>query len=161
VSLQSTNPRGLPVTYSARAETLASYLQQTYGIDSPGTYYTNHRGQGEKYLVGQSSADGYPGPAGSFWYYLLPNGDFYEFTPPYSNGALTGVLVAHLGAAYYDDPTLLTAPSAAPPPVTLSVAANQLTIAPGSGYTDSFVVVASVSDGRGGGASRTFRVTVQ
>ena len=55
---------------------------------------TSQLGQGEEYLVGTASANGYaPSSPDGFWYYILPNGDLYEETPPYSNTALVGVLV--------------------------------------------------------------------
>ena len=73
-----------------------------------GSYYTNTRGQQEKYLVGTASANGYSELSGYYWYYILPSGDLYEFAPPYSNTALTGIMVARLGTAYYLDPSLLT-----------------------------------------------------
>lgn len=72
-----------------------------------GSTYTNARGQQEKYFGGTSSLNGYYEPAG-YWYYILPNGDLYEFTPPYANPVLTGVLVAQLGTAYYNNPGRLT-----------------------------------------------------
>src|SRR4029077_6786676 len=46
-----------------------------------------------------------------------------------------------------------------PVPVTLMVAGNQLTITPNSGYTGTFVVYASVSDGTST-ATQSFNVVV-
>src|SRR5262249_18746455 len=143
ISLQGSDPNGLPLTYSAQAQTLAYWLRQTYGIyQDAGGYYTSYRGQGEKYLRGKVSASGYANGGGDFWYYLLPNGDLYEFTPPYTNSALTGALVAHLGTSVYNDPTQLTNATNTAVPATLTVSGNQLTIAPNSGYTGTFVVIA-------------------
>jgi hypothetical protein len=88
----------------------------------------------------------------------LPGGDLYEFTPPYTNPALAGALVAHLGPAVYNDPSLLwnalnTAVSA-----TLAISSNQLTITPAATYTDVFVLIVTVSDGSQS-VSTHFRVT--
>ena len=161
VSLSGSDPDGDPLTYAATALTQTYWLQQTYGLyENPVGYLTNFRGEQEKYLQGTVSANGYPNGGGDFWYYILPNGDLYEFTPPYSTTALTGVLVAHLGVAVYNDPSLLwNAPNAAVP-VTLTVSGNQLTIAPGAGYIGTFVVIASVNDGSGNSASQAFTVSV-
>jgi hypothetical protein len=161
VALQGSDPGGLPLTYSATAETQAYYLKSTLGLYlDPGGLYTNYRGQGEEYLRGTSSANNFNNGGGDFWYYILPGGDLYEFTAPYVTPALTGTLVAHLGVAYYNDPTLLTDASSSPPPVTLGVAGNELTITPGDGYTGTFVVVATADDGQAS-TSTSFKVTVQ
>jgi RHS repeat-associated protein len=95
---------------------LAVTNDQAYGFYADaGGYYLNYRGQNEKYLRGTVSSQNYSNGGGDFWYYILPNGDLYEFTPPYANSTLTGVLVsgAHLGTAYYNDPSLLTGAVAA------------------------------------------------
>ncbi|HWE39804.1 MAG TPA: choice-of-anchor Q domain-containing protein, partial [Isosphaeraceae bacterium] len=109
VTLSATDPAGLSLTYTAVAETQAYWLESTLGLyEDPHGYWQNNRGQQEKYLRGKVSYDGYTGVTGDYWYYLLPSGDLYEFTPPYSNRTLTGALVAHLGVSYYNDPTQLT-----------------------------------------------------
>jgi subtilisin family serine protease len=159
VTLQGSDTDGDTLTYSAVAETLPYWLKQTYGLfEDPAGYYTNYRGQQEKYLRGSISADGYSDPNG-YWYYILPNGDLYEFTPPYTNQALTGALVAHLGTAVYTDPSLLWNAQNTAVPTTLGIAGNVLTITPNTGYTGAFVIIASVNDGQAS-ASQSFRVTV-
>jgi hypothetical protein len=159
VTLQGSDPDGDPLTYSAVAETLPYWLKQTYGIfQDPAGYYTNYRGQQEKYLRGTISADSYSDPNG-YWYYILPNGDLYEFTPPYTNSALVGALVAHLGTAVYNDPSLLWNAQNTAVPTTLGIAGNMLTITPNAIYTGTFVVIASVSDGQFS-TSKAFKVTV-
>jgi hypothetical protein len=159
VTLQASDPNNLPLTYSAIAETQSYYLESTLSLfaDSGG-YYTNFRGGDEKYLRGTVSSQGYTA-AGGPWYYILPNGDFYEFAPPYSNPNLTGVLVAHLGVAVYNDHSLLWNAQNIPAPTILSVTGDQLTITPNAGFTGTFEVSASVSNGTFS-ASRAFRVTV-
>jgi hypothetical protein len=160
VTLQGADPDGDTLAYAAQAQTLPYFIEHTYGVyeDARGLF-ANFRGQGEIYLRGMVSANNINNGGGDFWYYILPDGDFYEFTANYGDPALVGTLVAHLGVAYYDDPTLLTDASSSPPPVTLSVAGNELTIAPASGYAGRFVVIAGVSDGQAG-SSKSFKVTV-
>jgi hypothetical protein len=159
VILLGSDPNGLSLTYSATTETLPYWLKSTFGLyQDPGGYFTSYRGQGEKYLRGTSSASGYSDPSG-YWYYILPNGDLYEFTPSYSNPVLTGALVAHLGMAAYNDPSILWNATNTSVPAALSVSGNVLTITPNAGFTGSFVVIATVSNG-GMMASRSFKVTV-
>jgi hypothetical protein len=161
VTLNGSDSDGDTLTYSATAETQTYWLQQTYGIyEDAGGYYTNYRGQQEKYLRGKVSANGYSNGGGDFWYYILPNGDLYEFTPPYTTAPLTGALVAHLGVAVYNDPSLLWNAQNTAVPVTLTLSGQVLTIAPGAGYIGTFVVIATVSDGFGNSASQAFTVTV-
>ena len=161
VTLQGEEPEGNTLTYSAQAETLPYFLEQTYGLqERQDVYETSQLDQGAEYLVGTSSANGYATSSlDGFSYYLLPSGDLYEQTPPYDSTALVGVLVVHLGAAFYNDPTLLTGATNDAVPVVLTVAGNQLTIAPESGYTGIFVVIASASDGQTT-SSASFKVNV-
>lgn len=63
------------------------------------TYYEDHRGHGEKYFGGSFSVNGYTDVDGP-WYYLLPDGDLYEYTPPYDRADLHGVFVEHKGVGW-------------------------------------------------------------
>jgi hypothetical protein len=162
VTLQGSDPNNLPLTYSGVAETQPYYFKSTYGLyEDSGGYYTNARGSGEKYLRGTVSSQGYT-VSGGPWYYILPTGDFYEFTPSpdYVHLQLTGVFLAHLGAAVYNDPSLLWNAQNIAVPTTLSVASNVLTITPSASYSGTFEVIASVSNGTYS-ASQPFAVTVQ
>jgi len=69
-----------------------------------------------------------------------------------------GALVAHLGTAVYNDPSLLWNASNVAVPVNLGVSGNQLTITPNTGFTGVFDVIATVNDGYAT-ASQTFQVT--
>jgi subtilisin family serine protease len=160
LTLQATGSSGSQLTYAASAESQLYWLEQTYGFyEDNGGYYVGFRGQQEKYLRARVSIDGYNTGGIDPWYYLLPSGDLYEFTPPYTNPALTGALVAHLGAAVYSNPALLWNAQNTPVPATLAVAGNQLTITPAAGSSGMFLVTASVTDGQSA-ASTSFAVTV-
>jgi hypothetical protein len=159
LKLNGSDPSGAALSYSATAESLPYWLENTYGLyEDSGGYNTGARGGDEKYLRAKVSANGYNTGGQDPWYYLLPNGDLYELAPPYSS-TLTGALVASLGPAVYADPTLLTAAKATSIPVTISIANNALSLAPANGLTGSFEVIASVSDGIDT-AAQPFRVTV-
>jgi hypothetical protein len=161
VTLNGSDTTGYALTYSASAQSLPYVLNQSYQFyQDTGGYYQNYRGQQEKYLRAKVSASNYSNGGGDFWYYILPNGDLYEFTPPYSNSALSGNLVAHLGVSVYNDPSLLYNAQNTAVPVGLTVSGNQLTIAPSSGYAGAFLATATVSDGHGGTASQSFQVLV-
>ncbi|MGE3821208.1 MAG: cellulase family glycosylhydrolase, partial [Isosphaeraceae bacterium] len=137
-----------PFIYGAEARTLADWLHQSLQfLVDPTAYDFNARGQGEKYLQAAVSSRGYPGP-GPFDYYLLPNGDLYEAAPPLAGATtLNGTLVAHLGLAFYEDPTRLTSQGGTPVPVTLTLVGNSLRILPDPGFVGSFMVLGSLSDG--------------
>src|SRR6185436_14292467 len=97
ILLQGSDVDGDPLTYSAAAVSQPYLLNQAYGFyPDAGGSYINYRGQQERYLRGHVSSHGYA-LSGDTWYYLMPNGDLYEFTPPYGQ-ALTGAFVASLGS---------------------------------------------------------------
>jgi hypothetical protein len=160
LTLQGSDPDGDTLTYSATGQTQAYWLKQTYGLyQDPGGFFTNARGQQEKYLRGKVSVDGYTNGGGDFWYYILPSGDLYEFTPSYTNPVLTGALVAHLGTSFYTDPTLLTNAANTAVALSLIVSGNVLSILPTGLVPETFVVIATVSDVLLS-SSKAFRVTV-
>ncbi len=161
VTLSGSDVAGNPLTYSAITETQNYWLRAAYGIyEDAGGYYLNYRGQQEKYLRGKISANNYYNSGGGdFWYYVLPNGGLYEFTPPYTNASLAGNLVTNVGMTVYNDPSLLWNAQNASVAV-LTTSGNILTIAPNSGFTGMFIVVASVSDNYGNSASQSFQVNV-
>jgi hypothetical protein len=160
VTLSATDPAGRPLAFTTVAETQAYWLKSSLGLFEDGVgYQQNKRGQQEKYLRGEASYDGYTGTGYVYWYYLLPSGDFYELTPPFSNSQLGGALVAHLGVSYYNNPTLLTGATNTTLPVALSLSGAQLTITPNPGYSGIFVTLVTASDGTHK-AKEAFRVTV-
>src|SRR5207248_1207305 len=109
-----------------------------------GSYSTNFQGHQEKWLNGTGSQ-----------YFILPNGELRRWRDiNYSYG--TAGLVATLDPSDYADPSLLW--NAKPAPA-VSAVGNQLTIDPAAGYTGSFVVQVSASDGVAV-TTGTFTVTV-
>jgi hypothetical protein len=152
--------RGRHRDYSATGQTQLYWLEQTDGFyEDAGGYYTSYRGQQEKYLRAKVSVDSYNTGGIDPWYYLLPGGDLYEFTPSYTNPALAGALVAHLGSAVYNDPSLLWNAQNTAVHATLAISGNKLTITPAAGYTGVFVIIVTVSDGASS-VSTSFTVTV-
>jgi subtilisin family serine protease len=153
VNLNATDPAGLALQYSAQAVGLASQayqLQQQLGLSYMGSYFYNSWGANEKWLLG----------TGSIWYCLTPDGDLRKWAGTIASTLLPSGVVANLGVAYYNDPSLLwnaAAPSA--PPVTLTAKGSQLTINAPASYTGSFQVTVTVSDGHNS-ATGTFQVVV-
>ena len=153
------DPAGAPLSYSAEAETMVYYLEQTYGLyEDPNGYHIGQRGADEKYLRGSESSQGYAGQGTNYWYYLLPNGDLYEEKPSYSATSLVGVKVASLGLAVYQDPTLLTAATNTVPPATVTIAGNIASIIPNFGVVGTFGVMVTATDGLAS-VSRGFLIT--
>jgi hypothetical protein len=102
---------------------------------SSGTYYFNTRGRDEKYLQG----------AGNQWYYILPSGQFYQWTGNIDTSKLLGTL----DITYWSDPSLLmNAPPAtgATSYISLNTATGAFTFQNLNGPL-SLLVQASVTDG--------------
>src|SRR5205814_7491260 len=145
LTLQGSDPAGLPLTYSASVDSLAYHLKSTLGLYSSGNYWTNWGGGGEQWVQG----------TGGVWYYILPSGAFYQW----SGSGLTGTLVAQLDPSYNANPGLLVNAQPGQGQATVSVSGAQLTIAPNAGFTGVLYVTATVSNGSVS-ASQTFKVAV-
>ena len=94
----------------------------------------------------------------SNWAYILPNGEFYEW----GGSIAASTLVATLDTVYHADPTLLhQATPSVSTFVTLTVdqQGDTLTIDPADGYSGSFRVKVSATDGTQT-SSQTFNVSV-
>ena len=146
VTLVATDPNpGDTLTYSATVEGGELYLDQTLDLNFTGDFFTNFSGLttagrfelNEKWLLGGD---------GRTWYYIEPSGDFYRWL---GSGVLNREFVAQVSTAAYDDPALLydAQPGGVTSPVTASVVNNVVTLDPPAGFTGSFTVVATVSDG--------------
>lgn len=82
------------------------HLDSELGLSRPvDDYYLSHRGRDEKYLSADFSAFGHDAP--DHWYYVTPDGDLFELTPPSDRPSLEGEFVEHVGLEVYQDPSLL------------------------------------------------------
>ena len=130
-------------------------LDQRYGLYQwEGSFWTNLRGQNEKYIA--STVNGVQHPL-----FILPNGDLYLWDTSIADSTR----IATLSAAYYADPFLLCSaqsPGYAPlagGEVQLSVSGGALTITRAANFTEDFFVQVSVSDGAAAD-SESFKVSV-
>jgi subtilisin family serine protease len=126
-------------------------LDQQYGIHADANviannYYQNYRGLNERYLAGSNSQ----------WFYILQDGSLYHW----GGSIAASTLVGSLDSNYYNDPSMLF--GALPPDtsnVSTSLSGTTLTIDPAEGYTGTFQLRVSVSDGYDTD-TQTFTVTV-
>ncbi len=127
---------GDTLTFSAAARSGEYYLDQTLGLSFTGDLFLNYGGLEEKWLLGGDETT---------WYYLTPDGAFYEW---HGGGVLNRTWLAQLDPATYADPALLydAQPSVVPPAV-VSVAGNTVTVNPEAGFVGTISIEVSVSDG--------------
>jgi subtilisin family serine protease len=147
VALTASDPEGQSLTFSASANTLAYYLDQTYGLTTTGNLYLNYGGQNEKWLQG----------TGGVWYIVKPSGQFVRWNGV--NGSANGTLLATLDPYYYTNINQLYNATAGGVPVTFSFTGNTLTIDPNAGITGNFHVTITASDGTNS-VSRSFFLSV-
>jgi subtilisin family serine protease len=147
IPLHASDADGDSLTYSVQVMTMDRLAEKAYALDQQlglhtyanGSYYTNARGAGEKYLLGN----------GNGLYFLLPNGGLYRWGGSIAKSAL----VDTLSSAYYSNPALLynaqtpslTSISSASAAATIS--GSTLTITRQAGFTDVLCVQVGVSDG--------------
>jgi hypothetical protein len=143
---------GSQLTYSATATITSTTspattsnplynLKQQLGlwIEVPSLY--NSLGQHEKWLRGTWTSE----------YYILPDGEFW-------NGEYGGhAFITNVGTDVYNNTALLL--NAQVYSIGLSITGDQLTITPTPGFTGTFVVDVTVSDGTAA-VKRSFTVTV-
>jgi subtilisin family serine protease len=148
VPLSATDANGDSLTYSAHVMTIDWLAQKAYTLDrqlglhtfAGGCYYTNSRGAGEKYLLGN----------GGTMYFILPNGSLYGW----GGSIAKSTLIDTLSPAYYADPALLQAAQApslvsiSGSDVTASVSGGTLTVTRASGFAGVLCVRVTVSDGQ-------------
>ena len=146
VKLNAGDADGDALTYSATVMAVDAVKQKAYDLDKSlglyrrsGGYYTNLHGAKEKNLLGKNNTS----------YYILPSGALYQWRGSIAKSKL----VANLGKAYYTNPALLynapiaTMSSVESSKVGLSFSGNTLTVTRNGGYTNSFYVQVTVSDG--------------
>jgi len=161
ISLDAVDADGDALAYSAELLSVDPLAQSAYDLDQElglyqweGSYWTDLRGAGEKYLA--SYTNGVESPC-----FILPNGELYRW----GGSIASSTLVATLSSDYYNDPTLLHEAQSPTPTtisagsVSVSLAGNTLHITRSTGYTDDFFIQVSVSDGDDV-SSEAFRVSV-
>jgi uncharacterized protein YkwD len=142
IALSASDPDGNPLTYSATVQSQAFTLDQQYGFYAAGGLFTNYWGRGEKWFKGNGG-----------WYFIEPDGEVWRVGTTAGSTSLVG----RLEVAYFHDPSKLWNATRGG---RVSISGNNLTVTPEAGFVGRLTVTATVSDGRGGSASRTFIVTV-
>jgi subtilisin-like proprotein convertase family protein len=142
VQLTSTSPTKLPVTLRAEifGYSKAYALKQQLGLFLDGSLFYNSFGQKDEWI--RSSVQ-------NKWYVLFPDGELkaWDGTP---NSFATSPTVETLDPVFWQEPSLLYNASApVAPVVTTSIdqKTQLLTITPPTGYTGTFQVTVTASDG--------------
>jgi subtilisin family serine protease len=156
VPLTASDPDGDRLTLSAGAYAVDPMAQKAYELDQRygliqwnGSYWTNLRGAGEKYIAGVDTS-----------YFILPNGNLYRW----GGSIAASSLVYSFSAAYYADPRLLheaQAPAYAPITggrVSVNISGNQLIVNRTAGYAGEFRIDVTASDGANS-VTQSFKVT--
>jgi hypothetical protein len=154
VPLNATGGNGAAITYSAQIinlPALAWQLKVQLGLSTTGSYYTNTDGQNEEWLIGHTGQ----------WYWILPDGEFRQYAGSVAATLQPANLVAMLSPAYYANPELLWYPQFVPfQPIGLTIAGNQLTVAPTSATWTGSAVIQVTANAGGNSVNQTFTLTV-
>lgn len=141
VPLQATDADGEPISFSVKQTYLpaqAYSLDQKYGFNFLSSYYTNSRGQNEKWIIGN----------GSLWYCIMPNGELRRWTGTMADTLLPANLLATFDASYYTDPAKIwNASYAGMPPAVFSISGNKLSIRSPSYWVGTYTLDAFATDG--------------
>jgi hypothetical protein len=152
VPLNATDVNHDAITFTARViagSSQAYQLKQQLGLTYLGDYHANLYGLNEKWLGGN----------GGQWYAMLPNGDLRRWAGTLNDTLAPANLVATLDSSYHLDPSKLWNAQEAPA-VAVQVVGNQLHLSAQAGYTGSFDIEVTASDGTA--SSKTiFTVSVQ
>ena len=139
-------------------------IRDTYDLNFAGDDYYNLTGLGEKWLFGGGGdpIEGAQGeePAPRRAFFLTPEGDLIEWLGSYESTADRGALIARLGVAVYEDPSLLYA--AAPEilaDATVTFENGRILVVPDPGLEGELNVKVVAGDELDA-ISRSFKVTV-
>ncbi len=142
VALARSDADGDAVTLSARVlapSALAYQVDQQNGLrQANNSYYLNHAGRNEKWLLGNNSQ----------WYVLLPDGGLYRWVTNIATTLTAANLVAQFDASFYNEPRLLwDARPATVPAITLSISGTTLSVQRAASLTGVYFVEVIASDG--------------
>ncbi|MEZ6129749.1 MAG: Calx-beta domain-containing protein [Planctomycetaceae bacterium] len=142
LSLPASLPDGTPLNYSAQIVDggILYNLDQQFDFHSDGNEHENWGGQNEKWIRGD----------GSQWFYLLPSGTLHRWTGSFA----TSELIADVGETTYHNPEQLLD---AQPTATVTVTNHQMSIDPIHGFTGTFEIDITTSNGA---AEHTQRISV-
>jgi subtilisin family serine protease len=154
VTLVGADADGDAISYGARVQDdvgLAYKMKQQLGLTYNGSYYTNAWGENEHWLQGLDGT----------WYCLMSNGDLRRWAGTMTATLEPANLLAALGPTYYHEPALLwnAQPGTGALPAVVSISGDTLYVTATAGYTGSFKVDVSVSDGQSS-ATQTLLVSV-
>lgn len=146
VNLVAIDPNNDPLTFSATAESIERYLDQSLDLKFSGQDFLNWGGRNEKWLLGNAG-----------WYYLLPTGEFYRWL----GGSLdNAILIERVNPAAYLNLALLYDAPANNSNAVLTIVGNVLTVNPLDTFVGKIFVTAKVTDTSGGSDTKSFLVTV-
>lgn len=146
VNLVAIDPNNDPLTFTASAESLERYLDQTLDLRKASNEFLNWGGLNEKWMLGNGG-----------WYYILPNGKLYQWL---GGSVYNATLIDQVTPTAYVNPALLYDAAVNNANATLSVVGNVLTVDPQDSFVGKIFVTARVSDGNGGSDMKSFFVSV-
>jgi subtilisin family serine protease len=151
INLSADDTDGDTITYSASVSPSVSHsIQERIDLQMHLARRDNHRGWGEKYILGDSGA----------WFYILGNGDVYRWNCVES--ATGNILEGTVDASYYANPQALIdldVSGSGEFDGVVSVSGDVLTITPPDGFAGSFEVSVTAADGVES-VVETFTVTI-
>lgn len=119
------------VVTAAVVQSEAYNIDQQYDLERQEDDGLNYLGRNEKWLRSTNND----------WFYVLPTGDLFRWQGSFESSQL----IAELDAAHYDDLDLIA--EAQPVPVQVEYTNGQLLVRPEVGFTGSFQVELTVTDG--------------
>lgn len=131
-SLSATDDDGDLLTWSVEViNSAAALLNAEFNFQTATDFYTDWGGQNEKWLRDSDGA----------WFFILPDGSFHRWSGSFSESEL----LTTLDSAFYDNPNLVA--QAQLIPVAASIDGGTLNLSADAGFSASFQVLVTVSDG--------------